>query len=141
MSQAGFITVTQYATTAAFAVIAALTLRDWLVTRDRTRMYLALAIGSLAAVSVLGQVAKALGPSFVAAEGYVAIIIFLVSGLALLLFRHTVIPLAPRTLRVILGVVITTPRMTRRVRGARGMTVCLNNRRARPETRKMMMAT
>lgn len=108
MSETGFLTVSQYATTAAFAVIAALTVRDWLVTRDRSRMYLALAIGSLAAVSVLGEVGKALGPAFAAATAYVTIVIFLVSGLALLLFRHAVIPLKPRTLRVVVGIVIAT---------------------------------
>jgi signal transduction histidine kinase len=108
VSQAGFITATQYATTAAFAVIAALTVRDWLVTRDTSRMYLALAIGSLAAVSILGQVAKVLGPSFATASAYATITIFLVSGLALLLFRNAVIPLKPRTLRVVVGIVVAT---------------------------------
>jgi signal transduction histidine kinase len=108
VSQSGFITVSQYATTAAFAVIAVLTVRDWLVTKDRSRMYLSLAIGSLAAVSILGQVGKVLGPSFASASAYVTITIFLVSGLALLLFRHAVIPLKRRTLRVVVGVVVAT---------------------------------
>ena len=108
MTQAGFITATQYATTAAFAVIAVLTVRDWLVTRDTSRMYLALAIGSLAAVSILGQVGKLLGPSFASASAYLTITIFLVSGLALLLFRHAVIPLKPGTLRLVVGIVVAT---------------------------------
>jgi signal transduction histidine kinase len=108
VTQAGFITATQYASTAAFAVIAVLTVRDWLVTRDRSRMYLSLAIGSLAAVSILGQVGKVLGPAFASASTYVTITIFLVSGLALLLFRHAVIPLKRRTLRVVVGVVVAT---------------------------------
>lgn len=108
MTETGFITVTQYVTAAAFAVIAVLTVRDWLVTRDRSRMYLALAIGSLAAVSVLGQVGRALGPSFAAASTYVTVIIFLVSGLALLLFRHAVIPLKRRTLRAVVAIVMAT---------------------------------
>jgi signal transduction histidine kinase len=108
VSASTFTTITQYVTSAAFAVIAALTVRDWLVTRDRSRAYLALAIGSLAAVSVLGQVAKVLGPSFTAASTYVTTIIFLVSGLALLLFRHAVIPLKPRTVRAVVGIVIAT---------------------------------
>jgi signal transduction histidine kinase len=108
VSGAGFITVSQWVTAAAFAVIAALTVRDWLVTRDSSRMYLALAIGSLAAVSLLGQVGKVLGPSFATASGYVTITIFLVSGLALLLFRNAVIPLKPRTLRVVVGIVVAT---------------------------------
>src|SRR5438445_88289 len=71
-------------------------------------MYLALAIGSLAAVSILGQVGKLLGPSFASASAYVTITVFLVSGLALLLFRHAVIPLKPRTLRVVVGIVVAT---------------------------------
>jgi len=108
VTQAGFIIGTQYATTAAFAVIAVLTVRDWLVTRDTSRMYLALAIGSLAAVSILGQVAKVLGPSFASANAYLTITIFLGSGLALLLFRHAVIPLKPRTLRLVVGIVVAT---------------------------------
>ncbi len=108
MTQAGFITATQYATTAAFAVIAVLTVRDWLATKDRSRMDLSLAIGSLAAVSILGQVGKVLGPSFASASAYVTITIFLVSGLALLLFRHAVIPLKRGTLRAVVGIVIAT---------------------------------
>ena len=108
MSEVGFVIVTGYLSTAAFAVIAALTVRDWLVTRDRSRMYLALAIGSLAVVSVLGQVGKAVGPSFAAASAYLTIVIFLVSGLALLLFRHAVIPLKRATLRLVVAVVIAT---------------------------------
>jgi signal transduction histidine kinase len=102
------LTISQLVSTAAFAAIAALTVRDWLVTRDRSRMYLALAIGSLAAVSILGQVGKLLGPSFAVASAYLTITIFLVSGLALLLFRHAVIPLKPRTLRVVVGIVVAT---------------------------------
>src|SRR5437879_13637587 len=84
------------------------TIRECLVARDSRRMYLALAIGSLAAVSILGQVGKVLGPSFASASAYVTITIFLVSGLALLLFRHAVIPLKPRTLRVVVGIVVAT---------------------------------
>jgi signal transduction histidine kinase len=103
-----FLTISQLASTVAFAAIATLTVRDWLDTRDRSRMYLALAIGSLAAVSVLGQVGKALGPSFTSASAYATTLIFLVSGLTLLLFRDAVIPLKPRTLRVIVGIVIAT---------------------------------
>jgi signal transduction histidine kinase len=104
----GVQSVLQVASTLAFLVIAALTLRDWLVTRDRRRMYLALAIGSLAAVSLLGQVGKLLGPGFTRASGYVTIVIFLGSGLALLLFRDSVIPLARRTRQLVILVVGAT---------------------------------
>jgi len=96
------------ASTVAFCVIAALTIRDWLVTRDTTRMYLALAIGCLGAVSILGQVAKLLGHWFAGLNSVLTITIFLGSGLALLLFRDSVIPLARRTRRLVILVVAVT---------------------------------
>jgi signal transduction histidine kinase len=96
------------ASTIAFAAIAALTIRDWFATRDTSRMYLALAIGCLAAVSLLGQAAKVLGPWFVGLNAIVTAGIFLGSGLALLLFRDSVIPLHRRTRTVVIGAVVAT---------------------------------
>jgi signal transduction histidine kinase len=93
------------ASTVAFCVIAALTIRDWFATKDTTRMYLALAIGCLATVSLLGQAAKLLGHWFTGVNSVLTITIFLGSGLALLLFRDSVIPLAKRTRRLVLSVV------------------------------------
>jgi signal transduction histidine kinase len=92
----------QYLSTAAFVAIAVLTIRDWFATRESSRLYLALAVGSLAAVSVLGQLGKLLGPGFAAASGLVTIVIFLGSGLALLLFRDSVIPLSRRTRQLVI---------------------------------------
>src|SRR5438105_9787458 len=71
-------------------------------------MYLALAIGSLAAVSLLGQLGKVFGTGFAAVSAPVTIVIFLASGLALLLFRDSVIPLRPRTRRLAVGAVALT---------------------------------
>jgi signal transduction histidine kinase len=96
------------ASTVAFCAIAALTIRDWLATKDTARMYLALAIGCLAAVSILGQVAKLLGTWFAGVNSILGITIFLCSGLALLLFRDSVIPLARRTRRLVISVVAAT---------------------------------
>jgi hypothetical protein len=96
------------ASTVAFCVIAALTIRDWLATKDTSRMYLALAIGCLGAVSLLGQVAKLLGTWVAGVNAVLTITIFLGSGLALLLFRDSVIPLARRTRRLIILVVAAT---------------------------------
>ena len=96
------------ASTVAFCVIAALTIRDWLATKDTTRMYLALAIGCLGAVSILGQVSKLLGHWFLGLNSVLTITIFLGSGLALLLFRDSVIPLARSTRRLVLLVVAAT---------------------------------
>jgi len=99
------VAILQLISTLAFVAIAALSIRDWLATRERSRMYLALAVGSLAAVSLLGQLAKVLGAGFAAASGYLTIVIFLGSGLALLLFRDSVIPLSRRTRWLVIGVV------------------------------------
>jgi signal transduction histidine kinase len=71
-------------------------------------MYLALAIGCLGAVSILGQVAKLLGHWFAGLNSVLTITIFLGSGLALLLFRDSVIPLARRTRRLVILVVAVT---------------------------------
>jgi len=99
------VAILQLVSTLAFVAIAALTIRDWLATRERGRMYLALAVGSLAAVSLIGQLGKLLGPGFAAASGYVTIVIFLGSGLALMLFRDSVIPLSRRTRWLVIAVV------------------------------------
>ncbi len=96
------------ASTVAFCVIAALTIRDWLATRGTTRAYLALAIGCLAAVSMLGQAAKLLGHWFTGLNSVLTITIFLGSGLALLLFRDSVIPLRRRTRQLVLVAVAAT---------------------------------
>jgi signal transduction histidine kinase len=96
------------ASTVAFCVIAALMIRDWLATKDTTRMYLALAIGCLAAVSLLGQAAKLVGHWFAGVNSVLTITIFLGSGLALLLFRDSVIPLARRTRQIVILVVAAT---------------------------------
>jgi len=98
----------QVASTVAFVAITALTIRDWLATKARSQMYLALAIGCLAAVSLLGQLGKVFGTGFTAVSANVTIVIFLASGLALLLFRDSVIPLRPRTRRLVVGAVALT---------------------------------
>ena len=105
MTRLTVVAILQLLSTLAFVTIAALTIRDWFAARERGRMYLALAVGSLAAVSLLGQVAKVLGTGFAAVSGYVTIVIFLGSGLALLLFRDSVIPLSRRTRWAVIGVV------------------------------------
>ena len=61
MDTGTLVAVLGVASTLAFTAIAALTIRDWFATKGSSRMYLALAIGCLAAVSILGQAAKLLG--------------------------------------------------------------------------------
>ena len=108
MTTGNVVDVLGIASTVAFCVIAALTIRDWPATKDTSRMYLALAIGCLAAVSILGQVGKLLGPGFTGLNAVLTITIFLGSGLALLLFRDSVIPLTRRTRRLVIFVVAAT---------------------------------
>src|SRR5205823_11330722 len=93
----GVVAALQIASTASFVAIAGATLRNWLATRDRSGMYLSLAVGSLAAVSVIGQLGKWLGSGFTAVSFYLTIAIFLGSGLALLLFRDSVMPMRRAT--------------------------------------------
>lgn len=87
------------ATTAALVTIAVLAVRAWLSVKDRGRGWLALAIGSLALVSVAGQLQKLAPAAMGGTIGGVNLALFMLSGLALFLFRDTVIPLG-RRLRV-----------------------------------------
>jgi len=108
VTASGVVAALQDATALAFVAIGALTIRDWLATRDRGRMFLALAIGTLAVVAILGQLGKLLGGAFVVVTADITAVLFLGSGLALLLFRDSVIPLGRRTRRlVIAGVALT----------------------------------
>lgn len=84
------------ATAAGFLLIAGLSFWEWLRFRDAGRGWLAVAIGSLGLVSVAGQLAKLLpqGPAWLTSD--VSLALFMLSGLALLLFRDTLIPLGRR---------------------------------------------
>lgn len=85
--------VLQIATLMGFLGIAGLALRDWLRLRDPGRGYLALAIGSLGIVSAGGQLANDLPAGLKWLITEFDLVVFVISGLALLLFRDTVIPL------------------------------------------------
>jgi signal transduction histidine kinase len=93
---AALLQVLQAATAAGFVAIGALALKDWLRRRDPGRGYLALAVGCLGMVSAMGRLTPELPPSLRWAFGDLSLAIFLMSGLALLLFRDTVIPLGGR---------------------------------------------
>ncbi|HYS02557.1 MAG TPA: ATP-binding protein [Candidatus Eisenbacteria bacterium] len=93
---AALLQVLQAATAAGFVAIGALALKDWLGRRDPGRGYLALAVGCLGIVSAMGRLTPELPPSLRWAFSDLSLAIFLMSGLALLLFRDTVIPLGRR---------------------------------------------
>ncbi|MDQ6878652.1 MAG: hypothetical protein M3082_13390, partial [Candidatus Dormibacteraeota bacterium] len=94
----------QVATQAAFVLLALAALIDWIRRRDSRRSHLAGAFGSLAAVIVIspylgrgGQLDQVLTD--------VAVVLFLLSGFSLLMFRDSFIPLGTATRRAV-GIVI-----------------------------------
>src|ERR1700674_4312723 len=90
----------QYAVQAAFVLLAVATLADWFRHRDGRRSYLALAFGSLATLIVLSPAfgtPGALGQVLTDA----GVVVFLISGYALLMFRDSFIPLGQVTRRTI----------------------------------------
>src|ERR1700716_154116 len=84
----------QYATAAGFVLMAAITVRDWVRSRDRSRGYLALAVGLLGLVSLMAQLMPILRPPLSVAVSELSVVAFMLSGYALLLFRHSLIPLS-----------------------------------------------
>lgn len=80
----------QLASTIAFAALGVLTARDWLRHIDRRHGYLALALGALSLVTIAGQVSAYTGyrSEWMSAGEVVA---FQLSGLGLILFRHSFI--------------------------------------------------
>lgn len=98
------VTVVAWLEALAFCGLALITLSDWARHRGRQRAYLACAIGLLALVTLVGRFAGHNGeePRWLT---ILTVPAFLGSGYALLLFRHSFIPLAQRTL-VVLGVVV-----------------------------------
>ena len=108
MSASAIVAILQAASSAGLVVIAVLTLRDWVATRHRSQLFLLLAIGSLALVSSLGELGKLFGSAFASASGPPTIMLFLGSGLALLFFRDSLLPLRRLTRRLVIGVVAAT---------------------------------
>jgi signal transduction histidine kinase len=82
----------QIATDVAFVLLTVAAVADWIRHRDPRRSHLALALGSLTAL-ILVAPALGHGGQFDTALTDVAVVIFLVSGYALLMFRDSFIPL------------------------------------------------
>jgi len=87
--------IVQAVVSLSFLALGVFTVVDWLRHRERSRGYLALALGTLGLTSVAGQV-NALTGYHLTAIGDLALILFMVSGYALLLFRDSFIPLSRR---------------------------------------------
>jgi signal transduction histidine kinase len=88
--------VVQAAVSLSFLALGILTLVDWLRHRERSRAYLALALGTLGLTSVLAQLNTVTDYRQGRLIGALSLILFMVSGYALLLFRDTFIPLRPQ---------------------------------------------
>lgn len=83
--------VAQWVAAVAFGLVGCAAVVDWARHRGRGRASLAVALGSLGAVSLLGQLTSAV-PALQVALGFLTIPLFLASGYGLLLFRHELIP-------------------------------------------------
>jgi signal transduction histidine kinase len=88
--------IVQAVVSLSFLALGVFTVVDWLRHRERSRGYLALALATLGLTSVVGQVNTLTGYRLGALIGDVALIFFMTSGYALLLFRDSFIPLSRR---------------------------------------------
>src|SRR6266567_6797222 len=77
---------------AAFVALALFTLTDWLRHRDRQRVWLVVALLSLSALVVLTPAAAVIGLSGQLVTD-LSLVLFVLSGYALLMFRNSLIPL------------------------------------------------
>jgi len=88
--------VLQYAVSAAFVALSVVILVDWLRYRERSRGYLALAIGLLGVTSLLGRLNSLIGPGPRFTLTALSLVALMGSGYMLLLFRDTFVPLTRR---------------------------------------------
>jgi len=86
----------QYAVSAAFVAVSIVILIDWLRYRERSRGYLALAIGLLGVTSLLGRLSVITGPRLMFVMTALTLVALMGSGYMLLLFRDTFVPLSQR---------------------------------------------
>jgi signal transduction histidine kinase len=90
---------------AAFITLGVLTVRDWLSGRDRRRGYLALALGLLGLASLFGRLQELAGYHSEILT-VLSLVAFLGSAYALLMFRHSFIPLSRSTRAIAASVLV-----------------------------------
>jgi signal transduction histidine kinase len=88
-----------------FAVLAIRTILTWVHEPDRRHANLALALGSLAVLILIAPVLGGAGPGGQAVTD-VGILLFLVSGFGLLMFRDSFVPFRPSVRRSIIGAIV-----------------------------------
>ena len=94
----------QWATDGGFVLLTIATLIAWSRHRDTRSGHLALAFGSLTALILLAPAVGRAGP-FNQAVTDLTVVVFLLSGYALVMFRDTLIPLGAARRRVTVGIV------------------------------------
>jgi signal transduction histidine kinase len=95
----------QVAIEAAFVLLVIAMVAEWLRHRDRRHAYLALALGSLALVVLISPALAAKG-AYSQLVTDVTLVLFLLSGYALIMFRASFIPMRPVTRRAVtIGIV------------------------------------
>jgi PAS domain S-box-containing protein len=88
----------QWAVAAALLILGALTIVDWLRHRGRSRRYLALAVGLLGVLAILGRVTQFSGTAAVV-QSAVSIVLLMAAAYAFVLFRNSLIPMRALALR------------------------------------------
>ncbi len=88
----------QWAVAAALFVLGALTFLDWLRHRGRSIRYLALAVGLLGVLAVLGRVTQFSGTAVIV-QSAVSIFLLMASAYSFVLFRNSLIPMRAWALR------------------------------------------
>jgi PAS domain S-box-containing protein len=88
----------QWAVAAALFVLGALTFLDWVRHRGRSRRYLALAVGLLGVLAILGRITQFSGTAAVV-QSAVSIFLLMASAYAFVLFRNSLIPMRASALR------------------------------------------
>src|SRR5437879_3736135 len=92
--------VLQLAVALSFGALAVRSTTSWIRQTDRRHGYLALALGSLALVILISPLLGGAGPEAQVLTD-LALVLFLVSGYALLMFRDSFVPFSRRTRRLI----------------------------------------
>ena len=100
------LSVTQPIVSLLFFLLGLFAFRDWLREREPSRGWLAIAIGALGVVSLIGRIQNSAGsPTSREIVNDVNVVVFMASAYALLRFRGTFIPLGARAHRVAIAAI------------------------------------
>lgn len=99
LGMASVVAVIEWVNGLAFAVLGVGAVRSWLRHRDIHRAGLAVAVGALGMMAVVGRIAPVLHYPHYLNE--ISLVLFLLSGWGLVRFRHSVIPYSPTAIRLV----------------------------------------